>query len=68
MQPLSSIGLGIVFAAGCDAHALGAPRAEALGKPGSDGYLSWLAGWDEEEQTSLGSPLSHSPEKVSAFD
>jgi hypothetical protein len=54
MQPLSSIGLGIVFAAGCDAHALA--------------RLVRLPGWDEEEQISLGSPLSHSPEKVSAFD
>ena len=66
MQLLSGIGLGTVFAAGCDSHALGVPRAEAPGEPGSDGYVSWLAGWDEEEHSPLNARLLP-PEKVSAF-
>jgi hypothetical protein len=66
MKFLVEIGLGIIFAAGCDARSLGMPRSTAPGEPGTDGHLSWLAGWDEAERA--GPPTSYPPKKVSAFD
>jgi hypothetical protein len=50
MKLLPSLGLGIIFAAGCDAYSLGMPRSAAPGETGTDGHLSWLAGWDEAHQ------------------
>ena len=47
MELSPQIGLGMVFAVGYDAHCLGLPRSTAPGEPGTDGYLAWLAGWDE---------------------
>ena len=56
MNPLSNVGLGIVFAAGYDAYEFGLTRCAAPGEPGSVGFLSWLAGWDEAHESGLGKP------------
>jgi hypothetical protein len=41
------IGLGIVFAAGCDARTVGDPRSANPVEKGSPASSAWFAGWDE---------------------
>jgi hypothetical protein len=44
MEPLSNVGLGIIFAAGHDVGLRRQPRFLNPGEPGSEASLSWLAG------------------------
>jgi hypothetical protein len=49
MESLSSIGLGIIFAAGRDARTVGVPRTVNPIERGSPASSAWFAGWDEAD-------------------